>query len=99
MTNELMDKRMDEMELDHVVGGAGYAYFVKRKNGNYDVISSTTKLTDAQARGLAKGVVPTKLGVNKDVIFHTSPDVPPGKLEAVKQRLIKAYNGCTFKTL
>lgn len=33
MANELMDKLMSDMELDNVVGGAGYAYFMKRKDG------------------------------------------------------------------
>ena len=37
MAKELMDKLMSDMELDNVVGGAGYAYFMKREDGKYDI--------------------------------------------------------------
>ena len=46
MANEdIKAKTMTEGELDNVVGGAGYAYFMKRKDGKYDIVSATDKLT------------------------------------------------------
>ena len=57
MTNELMDKVMTETELDDVAGGAGYAYFVKRKDGKYDVVSANDRLTPEQQAYLNESAI------------------------------------------
>ena len=99
MANELMDKIMTEEELDLVAGGVGYGYIMKKSDGSYMVISSNQKLTVDQAKGLLNGEVPTKLGVNKDAIFSILRDVPADKLDVVKKRLNKVYDGCEFQDI
>lgn len=99
MANELMDKLMSDMELDNVVGGAGYAYFMKRKDGKYDIVSATDKLTPAQVKGILAGKPPASLGIVKSIKTHFHVGIQADKLDAVKQRLNKIYNGCTFQDI
>ena len=99
MANELMDKLMSDMELDNVVGGAGYAYFMKRKDGKYDIVSATDKLTPAQGKGILAGKPPASLGIVKSIKTHFHVGIQADKLDAVKQQLNKIYNGCTFQDI
>ncbi len=99
MANELMDKLMSDMELDNVVGGAGYAYFMKRKDGKYDIVSATDKLTPEQVKGILAGKSPASLGIVKSIKTHFHVGIQADKLDAVKQKLNKIYNGCTFQDI
>lgn len=99
MANELMDKLMSDMELDNVVGGAGYAYFMKRKDGKYDIVSATDKLTPEQVKGILAGKSPARLGIVKSIKTHFHVGIQADKLDAVKQKLNKIYNGCTFQDI
>ncbi len=99
MTNELMDKVMTDTELDNVAGGAGYAYFMKRKDGKYDIVSATDELTPEQVKGILAGKAPAQLGIAKSISTKFHVGVQADKLPAIKQRLNKIYNGCTFQDL
>ncbi|ORT98933.1 hypothetical protein D081_2298 [Anaerovibrio sp. JC8] len=99
MTMELMHKVMDDMELDAVVGGAGYAYIRKRADGKYDILSSSIKLKKEQAMGLLEGKNPASLGITKSFKFHPHVGLQADKLPAVKKALNKLYKGCTFTNI
>lgn len=99
MTNELMNQVMTDMELDNVVGGAGYAYIMKRKDGKYDIVSATDKLTPAQVKGILAGKPPASLGIVKSIRTHFHVGIQANKLDAIKQKLNKVYKGCKFQNL
>ncbi len=99
MTNELMNQVMTDMELDNVVGGAGYAYIMKRKDGKYDIASATDKLTPAQVKGILAGKPPASLGIVKSIRTHFHVGIQANKLDAIKQKLNKVYKGCKFQNL
>lgn len=99
MTNELMNQVMTDMELDNVVGGAGYAYIMKRKDGKYDIVSATDKLTPAQVKGILAGKPPASLGIVKSIRIHFHVGIQANKLDAIKQKLNKVYKGCKFQNL
>ena len=96
---EIKAKTMTEDELDNVVGGAGYAYFMKRKDGKYDIVSATDKLTPEQVKGILAGKAPAQLGIAKSISTKFHVGIQADKLPAIKQRLNKFYNGCTFQDL
>ena len=99
MTNELMDKVMTDTELDNVAGGVGYAYFMKRKDGKYDIVSATDKLTPEQVKGILAGKAPAQLGIAKSIRTNFHVGIQADKLPAIKEKLNKLYNGCTFQDL
>ena len=99
MTKELMNQVMTDMELDNVVGGAGYAYIMKRKDGKYDIVSATDKLTPAQVKGILAGKPPASLGIVKSIRTHFHVGIQANKLDAIKQKLNKVYKGCKFQNL
>ncbi len=94
---ELLDKVMSEDELELVAGGAGYAYFLKRPDGKYDIVSATDKLTPAQVKGILAGEPPARLGIAKSIRTNFNVGIDANRLDAVRQRLNKLYNGCTFQ--
>lgn len=96
MTEKIMDKVMSDMELDAVVGGAGYAYIRKRADGKYDILASSIKLNKEQAEGLLKGKTPASLKISGSIKFHPHVGLQANKLGAVKKALNKLYKGCTF---
>ena len=96
MENKFMDKAMDDMELDCVIGGAGFAYFMKRKDGRYDIVSESDKLDPAQARGLVAGKAPAELNIPKSITFRFNIGIQANQIGRIKERLNKFYKGCTF---
>ena len=99
MTNELMDKVMTDTELDNVAGGAGYAYFVKRKDGKYNVVSSNDRLTPEQVKGIIAGKSLMSLGIERGVQTHFFGGVRADKLGELKVNLDRVYKGCRFQHL
>ena len=96
---EIMNKVMSEEELELVAGGAGYAYFMKRKDGKYDIVSATDKLTPEQVKGTLAGKAPAQLGIAKSIRTNFHVGITADKLPAVKQKLNKLYKGCTFQNI
>ena len=99
MTNELMDKVMTDMELDNVAGGVGYAYFVKRKDGKYNVVSANDRLTPEQVKGIMAGKSLMSLGIERGVHTHFFGGVRADKLGEIKVNLDRVYKGCRFQHL
>ncbi len=99
MKKEIMDKVMDDMELDAVVGGAGFAYIRKRADGKYDILASSIELDKKQVEGLLEGKSPDSLGITKSIKFHPHVGLQANKLAAAKKAVNRIYNGCTFKNI
>lgn len=100
MANEkLMDKVMSEEDLELVAGGAGYAYIMKRKDGKYDVVGASGKLTPAQVKGILAGKPPAALGITKSISTHFHVGVQADKLDLLKKKLNKVYKGCKFQNM
>ncbi len=99
MTDKLLEKFMTVDELDNVVGGAGYAYFMKREDGKYNIVSATDELTPAQIKGILEGKAPASLGIAKSIRTNFNIGVSADMLPAIKQKLDKIYKGCTFKEI
>ena len=99
MADGLMDKIMSDEELELVAGGAGYAYFMKREDGKYDIVSATDKLTPEQVKGILAGKAPAELGITKSIKTNFHVGIQADKLDAVKEKLNKIYKGCTFQDI
>ena len=89
--------QMGEAELDFVVGGAGFSYIIKRKDGKYNVVTANRKLDVAEIKLLLNGG-PIDSKLNKADPFIVR-DVTDKQMSTVKKQLNAAYGGCKFQVI